>query len=84
VLANTCTCSPGHVTNLIGPTACGPPISSHYNVSNEVELAQQLCSHYSRYKELMQQVRAKSHGGSASASWHGCWLQGTATGNQSR
>jgi hypothetical protein len=54
--APVCRCYPGYSSHLIGPTACGPPISRDWNVSNGAQLAQRLCSQYSQFLELLQQV----------------------------
>lgn len=64
-----CVCYPGYTTNVAGPTACGPALSESWNVSSATELAQQLCTQYSRYLELVQQVcrqRGRVYTGSAS------------------
>jgi hypothetical protein len=54
--APVCRCYPGYTSHLIGPTACDPPISRDWNVSDGSQLAQRLCTQYSRYLELLQQV----------------------------
>lgn len=52
----SCVCYSGYFTHLVDPTACGNAISTVWNVSSGPELARQLCAHYSRYMELVQQV----------------------------
>jgi hypothetical protein len=54
--ASKCICYPGYTTNVAGPSACGPALSESWNVSSAAELAQQLCTQYSRCPDLMQQV----------------------------
>jgi len=53
---NTCSCLPGYVSNLIGPTACGPAILPNGNATGAAGLAAQLCESYSRHFDMMMEV----------------------------